>query len=117
MSNSNIPEVVNYKKSNNNVVRIPWREKSVSNMPSRNTSNSNKFNNGEKVIQYKVGNVNQYITPNRFRRLANMNMGEAYRAHDNKFLFKNPVDQNSGIRRQDIDFVILKEKPSNKVNR
>jgi hypothetical protein len=80
-------------------------------MPNRNS------NIGDKVILFKVGNVNQYVTPNRFRRLANMNMGEAYRAHDNKFLFKNPVDQVSGVRRQDIKFVILKQKPSNKVNR
>jgi hypothetical protein len=80
-------------------------------MPDRNS------NIGDKVILFKVGNVNQYVTPNRFRRLANMNMGEAYRAHDNKFLFKNPVDQVSGVRRQDIKFVILKQKPSNKVNR
>jgi hypothetical protein len=97
--------------SNNNVPRILWREKLVSNMP------NTKFNNGDKVILFKAGNVNQYVTPNRFRRLANMNMGEAYRAHDNKFLFKNPVDQVSGVRRQDIKFVILKQKPSNKVNR
>jgi hypothetical protein len=97
--------------SNNNVPRILWREKLVSNMPKQ------KFNNGDKVILFKAGNVNQYVTPNRFRRLANMNMGEAYRAHDNKFLFKNPVDQVSGVRRQDIKFVILKQKPSNKVNR
>jgi hypothetical protein len=27
------------------------------------------------------------------------------------------VDQVSGVRRQDIKFVILKQKPSNKVNR
>ncbi len=103
--------------SNSNVSRIPWREKLVNNMPNRNSNNGDKFNNGDKVIQFKAGNLNQYVTPNSFKRLANMNMGEAYRAHDNKFLFKNPVDQSSGIRRQDINFVILKKKPSNKVNR
>jgi hypothetical protein len=103
--------------SSDNVPRISWREKLVSNMPNRNSNNGDKFNNGDKVIQFKSGNVNQYITPNRFKRLANMNMGEAYRAHNNKFLFKNPVDQISGVRRQDIKFFILKQKPSNKVNR
>jgi hypothetical protein len=103
--------------SNNNVPRILWREKLVGNMPNRNSNIGDKFDNGDKVILFKAGNVNQYVTPNRFRRLANMNMGEAYRAHDNKFLFKNPVDQVSGVRRQDIKFVILKQKPSNKVNR
>ena len=103
--------------SSDNVPRIAWREKSVGNMPNRNSNNDDKFNDGDKVIHFKSGNVNQYITPYRFKRLANMNMGEAYRAHNNKFLFKNPMDQMSGIRRQDISFVILKKKPSTEVNR
>ena len=88
---------------------ITWRNKRVNTMPNKNIISLNNFRNGDKAIQYKVGTVEYYLTPTSFEKLARMPIKDAYKAQRKQFLFKNPLNRNTGVRRENVHFVILKK--------
>ncbi len=106
-----------YIRSNNKTVwfflpRIEWEEKTVNQLPNNNAVSLNNFKNGDKAIRYKAGNKNMYMTPASFNGLIRpkgINMTVAYSAENNTNLFKSPFTRKM-VKRNDIDFVILKKK-------
>ena len=94
----------------NNNKQIQWQKKVVNQLPNNNAISLNNFKNGDKAIMSR----NMYITPNSFNgllRTQGLSMSQAFRSRPNKLLFKNPLTREM-VKRNDIQFVILKKKVS-----
>ena len=109
-SGNNVDEnvVENVVENSNNNSRIKWEEKFVKNMPTNEAGSLNNFKNGNKVIQYKVGKYNKYISPYTFQKLAKMSPTSAYNKPNTKILFKNPFTR-ANTKRGEIKFMVLKD--------
>ena len=86
---------------------IKWEKKFVKNMPLNDVGSLNQFRDGNKVIQYKAGNVNKYMSQNTFTTLAKMSPNNAYNKSNNRILFKNPFTR-ANVKVGDIKYIILK---------
>ena len=93
--------------SNNNNSRIKWEKKFVKNMPTNEAGSLANFKNGNKVIQYKVGNINKYMSQYTFIKMAKMSPNIAYNKPKNRILFKNPFTR-ANTKRGEIKFMVLK---------
>jgi hypothetical protein len=87
--------------------RITWEKKFVKNMPTNEVGSLDNFKNGNKVIQYKVGKVNKYISPYTFQKLSKMSPIRAYNKPQTQILFKNPFTR-ANVKRGEIKFMVLK---------
>jgi hypothetical protein len=88
--------------------RITWEKKFVKNMPTNEAGSLDNFKNGNKVIQYKVGRLNKYMSQNTFIKMAKMSPNIAYNKPRNRILFKNPFTREN-VKAGEINFVILKD--------
>ena len=86
---------------------IKWEKKFVKNMPTNEAGSLDNFKNGNKVIQYKVGKVNKYISPYTFQKLSKMSPIRAYYKPQTQILFKNPFTR-ANVKRGEIKFMVLK---------
>ena len=86
---------------------IKWEKKFVKNMPSNDAGTLNNFRDGNKVVQYKVGNLNKYMSQSTFTRMTKMSPNMAYNKPNNRIIFKNPFTREN-VKVGDIKFVILK---------
>jgi hypothetical protein len=98
----------NVVENSNNNSRIKWDKKFVKNMPTNEAGSLNNFKNGNKVIQYKVGKYNKYISPYTFQKLAKMSPTSAYNKPKTQILFKNPFTR-ANVKRGEIKFMVLKD--------
>ena len=98
----------NVVENSNNNSRIKWDKKFVKNMPTNEAGSLDNFKNGNKVIQYKVGKYNKYISPYTFQKLAKMSPTSAYNKPNTKILFKNPFTR-ANTKRGEIKFMVLKD--------
>ena len=87
--------------------QIKWEKKFVKNMPLNDVGSLNQFRDGNKVIQYKAGKVNKYMSQNTFTTLAKMSPNNAYNKSNNRILFKNPFTREN-VKVGDIKYIILK---------
>ena len=94
--------------NSNNNSRIKWDKKFVKNMPTNEAGSLDNFKNGNKVIQYKVGKYNKYISPYTFQKLAKMSPTSAYNKPKTQILFKNPFTR-ANVKREEIKFMVLKD--------
>ena len=94
-------------KNSNNNSRIKWEKKFVKNMPTNEVGSLNNFKDGNKVIQYKVGNINKYVSQYTFIQMAKMSPNIAYNKPENRILFKNPFTR-ANVKRGEIKFMVLK---------
>jgi len=97
----------NVVKNSNNNSMIEWGKKFVKNMPTNEAGSLNNFKDGNKVIQYKVGKINKYISPYTFQKLTKMSPTRAYNKPKTQILFKNPFTR-ANVKRGEIKFMILK---------
>ena len=94
--------------NSNNNSRIKWDKKFVKNMPTNEAGSLDNFKNGNKVIQYKVGQYNKYISPYTFQKLAKMSPTSAYNKPKTQIIFKNPFTR-ANVKREEIKFMVLKD--------
>jgi len=93
--------------NSNNNSRIKWEKKFVKNMPTNEAGSLNNFKDGNKVIQFKVGNINKYVSQYTFIQMAKMSPNIAYNKPENRILFKNPFTR-ANVKRGEIKFMVLK---------
>jgi hypothetical protein len=98
----------NVVENSNNNSRIKWDKKFVKNMPTNEAGSLDNFKNGNKVIQYKVGKYNKYISPYTFQKLSKMSPTSAYNKPKTQILFKNPFTR-ANVKREEIKFMVLKD--------
>ena len=112
LGNSNTNSNSNSNSNSNNTPtttsRITWEKKFVKNMPTNEAGSLDNFKNGNKVIQYKVGRLNKYMSQNTFIKMAKMSPNIAYNKPKNRILFKNPFTREN-VKAGEINFVILKD--------
>jgi hypothetical protein len=77
-------------------------------MPTNEAGSLDNFKNGNKVIQYKVGKYNKYISPYTFQKLAKMSPTSAYNKPKTQIIFKNPFTR-ANVKREEIKFMVLKD--------
>ena len=107
-SNNNSNSNSNNNSNPNNNSRIKWDKKFVKNMPTNEAGSLNNFKNGNKVIQYKVGQYNKYISPYTFQKLSKMSPTSAYNKPKTQIMFKNPFTR-ANVKREEIKFMVLKD--------
>ena len=106
--NSNSNSNSNSNNTPTTTSRITWEKKFVKNMPTNEAGSLDNFKNGNKVIQYKVGRLNKYMSQNTFIKMAKMSPNIAYNKPKNRILFKNPFTREN-VKAGEINFVILKD--------
>ena len=108
LGNSNTNSNSNSNNTPTTTSRITWEKKFVKNMPTNEAGSLDNFKNGNKVIQYKVGRLNKYMSQNTFIKMAKMSPNIAYNKPKNRILFKNPFTREN-VKAGEINFVILKD--------
>lgn len=110
-SRARIESIVNHFMDHYETHMIPkqikWEKKFVKNMPLNDAGSLNQFRDGNKVIQYKAGKVNKYMSQNTFTTLAKMSPNNAYNKSNNGILFRNPFTRGN-VKVGDIKYIILK---------
>lgn len=110
-SRARIESIVNHFMDHYETHMIPkqikWEKKFVKNMPLNDAGSLNQFRDGNKVIQYKAGKVNKYMSQNTFTTLAKMSPNNAYNKSNNRILFRNPFTRGN-VKVGDIKYIILK---------
>jgi hypothetical protein len=96
-----------YPHYSNNNSRIKWEKKFVKNMPTNEAGSLNNFKDGNKVIQFKAGNINKYMSQNTFITMTKMSPIRAYNKPQTQILFKNPFTR-ANVKRGEIKFMVLK---------
>ena len=77
-------------------------------MPTNEAGSLDNFKSGNKVIQFKVGQYNKYISPYTFEKLAKMSPTSAYNKPKTQIMFKNPFTR-ANVKREEIKFMVLKD--------
>ena len=106
--NAGMARISSFLEKPNNNSRIKWDKKFVKNMPTNEAGSLNNFKDGNKVIQFKAGNINKYMSQYTFIEMAKMSPNIAYNKPQTQILFKNPFTR-ANVKRGEIKFMVLKD--------